>query len=449
MVRHVTCPECGNERAEEHLQPADGLPFRWCPKCEWHEEISVAPGDGEPQPPIPEATEPTKPTQSTILLQLAEEAGIDLFHTSEFEAFARLPMGDHHETWGLRSRSFRLWLRQQFYLHNGQAPNRRSLLDAIEQLEARARFSGEEIEVHTRVAAGGEGQVFLDLCNEDWEVVEITGSGWRILQDPPLRFRRARGMLALPRPEAGGSIAALRPLVNLADEASFALLIGWLVAALRPRGPYPILVLHGEQGSAKSTLARICRALIDPSTAPLRTIPTNERDLMITATNSWVLAFDNLSGIKDGLSDALCRLATGGGFATRELYTDSGEIIFSASRPVTLNGIEEVARRQDLIDRCLILLLLTIDDRQRMRSESLWARFEALRPQLLGALLDAVSCALRREGSVQLERSPRMADFAHWVVAAEAALPGKKAPSSRPTRTIAAKPSKRRLRTIS
>jgi hypothetical protein len=55
-----------------------------------------------------------------------------------------------------------------------------------------------------------------------------------------------------------------------------------------------------------------------------------------------LLAFDNLSGLPVWLTDALCRLATGGSFAVRQLYTDDEEMLFEAARPTLLNGIEEV-----------------------------------------------------------------------------------------------------------
>ena len=122
---------------------------------------------------------------------------------------------------------------------------------------------------------------------------------------------------------------------------------------MRPRGPYPVMVLNGEQGSAKSTAARTMGALIDPCTSPLRSAPREVRDLMIAATNSWILGFDNLSGVSDWLSDAMCRLSTGGGFQTRELYTDRDEIILDATRPIILNGIDTLAHRPDLADRVL------------------------------------------------------------------------------------------------
>lgn len=122
-------------------------------------------------------------------------------------------------------------------------------------------------------------------------------------------------MLALPVPKRGGTVDELKQFVNVSDDDSWRLLVAWLVQALRPRGPYPVLLLQGEQGSAKSTAERLLRALVDPSVAPLRTTPRNEHDLYIAATNAWVIALDNISNLKPWLSDGLCRLSTGGDLA--------------------------------------------------------------------------------------------------------------------------------------
>jgi hypothetical protein len=223
-------------------------------------------------------------------------------------------------------------------------------------------------------------------------------------------------------PVSGGSVDDLRPLVNVPDDDAWHLFVAWLVAALRPGRPFPVLVVNGEPGAAKSTLCKFARALIDPSRAPLRRPPRDERDLAIAAGNSWVVGYDNLSGIPPYLSDGLCSLATGGGFSTRELYTDADEWIFDGTRPVLLNGIEDLATRSDLLDRSLTLTLPTIPDERRRDEEGLLQDFEAVRPRVLGALLDAVSAALRNRAGVRLREKPRMADFACWVVAAEPSL---------------------------
>jgi hypothetical protein len=237
-----------------------------------------------------------------------------------------------------------------------------------------------------------------------------------------VRFVRRRGMLALPAPAKGGSLNELRALVNVPDDGAWRLYVAWLVAAFRPDRPFPILAVNGEQGSAKSTLCKMARALIDPNLAPLRRPPRDERDLAIAGSNGWVVGYDNLSGIPPWLSDALCCLATGSGFGTRELYTDAEEKLFAATRPVLVNGIEDVATRGDFLDRALTLTLPAIDGEARRDEEELWQRFEEARPRILGALLDAVSTALRNRPTTKLSSKPRMADFATWVVAAEPAL---------------------------
>ncbi|EYD75384.1 hypothetical protein Rumeso_03031 [Rubellimicrobium mesophilum DSM 19309] len=267
-----------------------------------------------------------------------------------------------------------------------------------------------------------EGRIYLDLANTAWQAVEVDSTGWRIVDTPPVRFRRAPGMKPLPIPERGGSIETLRPFLNVQSEADFVLVVAWALACLRPKGPYPLLVLSGEQGSAKSTFSAILRALLDPNSAPLRALPREDRDLFIAATNGHVLAFDNLSGLSSWVSDTLCRLATGGGFAVRALYSDQEEVLFKAMRPVILNGIEDVVTRADLADRAIVLQLAAIPEDKRRPEAEIWAEFERARPLILGALLDGVVEGLRRLPTTRLPRLPRMADFALWASASETAF---------------------------
>ena len=168
----------------------------------------------------------------------------------------------------------------------------------------------------------------------------------------------------------------------------------------------------GEQGSAKSTFAAILRKLIDPYKAPLRSLPRNEHELSIAASNTHLLVFDNVSSLPQWLSDALCRLATGGGFGARQLYTDQDEVLFDACRPVILNGIENFVSKPDLADRVVFLTLAPIAEEKRRTEAELWSEFEAERPHILGALLDAVVEGLKRLPETRLPKLPRMADFA-------------------------------------
>jgi hypothetical protein len=345
----------------------------------------------------------------------------DLFHTADGNPYADIRVNGHRETWPVRSRGFRRWLGKRFFEITRSAPNAAAVGAALNLFEARAQFEGPVRAVHIRVAGTGE-RLYLDLIDEAWRCVEIDAEGWRIVQSPPVRFRRSAGMLPLPVPASEGDVEELRRFINLRSEADHIMVVAWLLAALRDKGPYPLLVLAGEQGSAKTTLASMLRALVDPNVAPLRALPRDERDLFIAANNGHLLAFDNVSGLPYWLSDALCRIATGGGFATRQLYTDTDEVLFDAARPIVLNGIEDIITRPDLADRAIFLSLDPIRDGQRKTERELWKAFRERFPAILGGLLDAAVAGLRVLPSVRLSKLPRMADFAHWVTACEGAL---------------------------
>ena len=355
-------------------------------------------------------------TQATVLMQITED--LQLFYNALKECFAVVPVKNHVEILKLNNKSFKTWLSRKFYEKAGQTPNAQSLQDAINTLSGKALFDGECLETHVRVAEY-DSAIFVDLGNDDWQAVRISADGWQIVEskEVPVKFRRTRGMLSLPKPETGGSLDSLRSFVNVRED-DFILVAAWLVAALRPNKPCPCLGMHGEQGSAKSTTARACRDLIDPNVASLRSRPRDERDLMIAANNSWILSFDNLSNLSAENSDAICRVVTGGGLSTRELFTDDDEIIFNSMRPIIFNGIEELANRSDLLERSLILNLPRITEEKRKTEAEFWRDFEAAKPKIIGAIFDKVAEALRKLPAVKLAKKPRMADFAEFAFAA-------------------------------
>ena len=366
-----------------------------------------------------------RPSQATLLVQLATGRVQELWHTPDGRAFATIQVGD---TGGvdhlpLRLKAFRSWLARlamQEWGEAGGVPHASAIEDAITTLEGIAVHDGPEYALQVRVGGDLEA-VYLDLCDANRRVVEITADGWRVVTAPPVRFWRPSGMLPLPVPERGGSLQDLGRFLNVEPD-DLPLVMGFLIGCLHPCAPYPVLALYGEQGSAKSTASRVLKALLDPAKAPLRKRIKEERDLAIAATNGWLIAFDNLSSLPQWLSDALCGLATGLGFGTRRLFTDDEEALFEARRPIILNGIDELAVRGDLRDRMIALTLPPIPDDRRRTEADFWREFERERPRLLGALLDAVVTAIRNWPETRLDRLPRMADFALWVHAAEPAL---------------------------
>jgi hypothetical protein len=360
-----------------------------------------------------------KPKQADALIALAADAV--LFHTADETAFARIEIKGHTETWPILSTGFRRWLKHQYFKTHESAPNAESVQTALGVLEAKAVFEGAESRVFIRVGSDGDRH-YLDLCDGGWRAIEIDADGWRLVDNPPVRLIRSKGMLPLPMPTKGGTFEALRPLINIKDDADFVLVMSWLLAAFRDHGPYSVLAIIGQQGSAKSTLMEILRSIIDPNTACLRAPPRDEGDVYIAASSSHVLAFDNLSKISDWLSDALSRVSTGIGFAKRKLFTDADETLLSAEKPIAVNSVVDVVGAADLGDRTIFITPSPIDAKSRKPKSEIWKEFRRMHPAILGALLDIVAHGLRTLPDVADNEWPRMADFARWATACETAF---------------------------
>ena len=358
-------------------------------------------------------------TQVDILLRVAQP--IELFHAADMTAFADLDINGHRETWPVRSKGLSRWLAHAFYQETRSAAGSEAIQAALNVIEAKAHHDAVEREAHVRIARL-DGKLYIDLCDKMWRAIEIDTDGWRVVDAPPVRFKRASGALELPVPVSGGSIDDLLPFFNLRNKRDFILVVAWALAALIDTGPYPALAFTGEQGVAKSTASKILRMLIDPNSAPLRALPRSDRELFISAGNSHLLVFDNVSGLQPWLSDTLCRLSSGGGFAVRSLFTNTDEVLFNASRPIILNGIGDIITRPDLAARALFIGLEPISDADRKAEEDLLEALKAKRPSILGALFDALVVGLQRRPSISLPEMPRMADFAKWATACETAF---------------------------
>jgi hypothetical protein len=174
-----------------------------------------------------------QPKQADALIALAADAR--LFHTADDTAFARIEVKGHTETWPILSTGFRRWLKYQYFKKHESAPNAEAVQTALGVLEAKAVFEGNEARVFTRVGSDDD-RLYLDLCDDKWRAIEIDADGWRIVDDPPIRFVRSKGMLPLPVPAKDGSIKSLATLVNIKSDADFVLVVSWLLAVFRDHG---------------------------------------------------------------------------------------------------------------------------------------------------------------------------------------------------------------------
>jgi hypothetical protein len=349
-------------------------------------------------------------------------SGANFCHDSTGEPYVTVRRGRGLSTMKVLSKDFRHWLTSRCYAEYVQAPSKPVLQQALELFEGQARFDETQREIFLRVGEVN-GVTYFDLADGTGRVVGIDGTGYRLMDESPVLFRHSEGMLPLPEPCPGGSVYDLAPLLNL-NEDDFDLLAIWLLSTLRPHGPYAVLDITGEQGSAKSFASWICRSLIDPNAACLRGAPREPRDLLIAAEHSWIVALDNLSSMSKAVADALCRMTTGTGSSVKQNYADKEEVLFTACRTVVINGIPELLIRPDLADRTLRVECPPISDSCRRSEDEMRVQFLEVHPKVLGAILEATSMAIRRRDIITRRKLilPRLADVAIHTEAASPAL---------------------------
>lgn len=318
---------------------------------------------------------------------------------------------------GLRQR-----LARTYYAHTGAAPSGSALSDALTVIEGMAADTAS-VPVSLRVAPHDDA-IVLDLGDPTGRAVLIRPGRWDIVDLSPVLFRRTTLTSALPLPDTTGprgvaALSALRGLINVDDEG-FGLIVAWLIAALFPTIPHPVLALLGEQGTAKSTAAEFCVRLIDPSPAPLRTPPKDIRSWAVAATASWTVALDNISTIPQWFSDTLCKAVTGDGVVDRANYTDDDVTVLSFRRVIALTSIDAGALAGDLAERMIPVELQRFDPRKRRTDTEVQRAYRDAAPTILTGLLDLTAKILAILPRIHLDELPRMADFARILAALDA-----------------------------
>lgn len=383
---------------------------------EGHEDRPASTVEEEPK----KVEEEPKKSVATRLVQLADQH-YHLGCTPDGEPYA-VPRSGPKLVRLLRGgrQSLRAELARAFYVATSTAASQSALADACTVLEGQSQRMDPE-ELHLRVARLDADALVLDLGDATGRAVVVDATGWRIVDEPPVLFRRTALTGALPAPVPGCKLDDLWRLLNVAP-VHRPVLAAALVAELIPDIPHPVLALLGEQGTGKTTAAAMIAAVVDPSTAQVRKAPKDDVAWVTAAAGSWVVALDNLSGIPDWLSDALCRASTGDGDVRRRLYSDGDLHVIAFRRCVILNGIDLGALKDDLADRLVTVALVRIADGDRQRDKHLAASWRDAHPRVLGALLDLTAAVLAALPGVHLDEMPRMADFAHVLAAVDKVL---------------------------
>ena len=363
----------------------------------------------------------TKKSLHSELIDLISDRTTEFLSTDD-EVFIDINEGENTKTYHEDSPELKRKLQSILYRKTGKILRDDSYKRVKEYFGAKAHHSGRVHPVYLRSYFDGE-KVFYNIANTNAEIVVISRDGWDIETNTVIKFQKTKSMLAnvTPSPKGTGDINLLKKYINYETGEQWYLIVSWLISTCY-RAPYAILLLIGQQGTAKSSSSRALINSIDPCVAVLNSKPRKEQDVFISATNRHVLAFDNISGINTLVSDTLCRLSTGAGIEVRKLHSDADQKLFYTANPMLLNGIDEIATRGDLMSRSVFINLPVIPPNKRKTESEINKSFEEDRPKILSGIFDALSIALKNLPSVNLEEKPRMADFATFGCAVSEAI---------------------------
>lgn len=376
---------------------------------------NVDPNTGEVLEPPADPDDKRAASAASVLVDLAQQRY--RFGVSEDGSPFGVKADGSHVVRRLRGgrQSFRAELATAYRAKTGKVAAQQALADALQVIEGDAQDRDPE-QVHLRVAEHADA-VWIDMGDATERVVKVDADGWTITKTAPVLFTRTELTAPMVTPERGGDVNELFDFINVAP-VDRPLIVAWLVSVLGAPGiPHPILALMGEQGTGKSTAARLLVSLTDPAAVPLRPPPRDMDSWITAAQGSWVIGLDNLSDVKDWFSDSLCRAVTGDGNVKRQLYTDGQLAVFKFRRSILLNGIDLGGLRGDLSERLLTVQLERIDASARRTERELNREWDTARGRILGGLLDEVAGMIRHLPFAHLGSYPRMADFAKVAAA--------------------------------
>ena len=411
------------------LQPKEDV-YDWLMSGHTIAEIDSLPITDLSEELLPESTEEdeaheieTKTTQAETIIKLVEKHNAVLFHDTLNDPYVALDVEGHKEIWRIDSDGFFNWVNRLFYMHTKKAIKKENVSQAVTILKAKAQYDSKEA-IPLGVRINEQNNAFwYDLSNPDWQAVKITADGWSIENETPILFNRYLHQKAQCLPEQDGNIELILKYINIKEYHT--LFLCWLVCCFIPNIPHPMPIFFGEKGAAKTTACKLLKRIIDPSSLETLTIQKDPRSLAVSLQNHWFLPFDNVSKIDEDTSDMLCRAITGDGIQQRKLYTNAEDYIFSFQKCLAINGINNVARRPDLMDRAILIELFRISEDERKELSEIKHKFEQHLPYILGGIFDVLSKAMKIYPTVKLEKHPRMADFARWAFAIGEALGGK------------------------
>ena len=317
--------------------------------------VTTDPVGNKPSPNLKSNTSATNTPKDEELLTMARSKIIEYFTDQYSNPYIAANIQGHLEVLSLRSPRVRYWLFRIYYTSANSIANSENVTNVISILKTESIFGQVTKELHLRVVASNDLKWYYDLTNDKWECVEISVDGWKVTNDIAL-FKRYNNQIPQVYPSRNyesDMFDKFMDLLNIHNPKVRLLLKCYIISLFIPNIPKPVFILYGEQGSAKTTVQELIKMLVDPSRMKTLAFPRDLKELVQKLDHNYVAYFDNLSYIKEWVSDELCRAVTGSGFSTRELYTNDDDIIRNFKRCIGLNGINLGATKADLLDRSL------------------------------------------------------------------------------------------------
>ena len=365
--------------------------------------------------------------QVDAIIQVAKENCQEIFNDEYRVAHAAVTINEHLEILPIAGTRFKHWLRK-IIKQEYHVAVRDTLLDEVAfNLISDAAFDGQTRNLSLRFASAPDDNLglklrwYYDLTNDEYEFIEITPDSWKVKRNEIL-FRRIEHQQPQDYPNNSGDYPPdifdrFMKLLNV-EQSKRLILKCYIISLFIPGLPKAILMIHGEQGSAKSMLQELIKMLVDPDILKTLSFPKDTAELVQQLSHNALVYYDNLSKIPVWISDLLCRATTGSGFSKRRVYTADDDVVYALMRNIGFNGINLAASKPDLLDRGLILQTEMIPKGDRKRMRKIWNEFNTLKPQLLAYILDTLVKVLawkRENPSVELLKElPRMADWAEW-----------------------------------
>ncbi|HSF49642.1 MAG TPA: primase alpha helix C-terminal domain-containing protein, partial [Nitrososphaeraceae archaeon] len=361
-------------------------------------------------------------TIADILVKLAMENS-SLFKDEFDTPYALVKINDHFEVMAIDGSKFKKYLSKLYYDNNdNKSANSEGINNAKMTLGANAVFKSQTIPLHLRIAWSNpetKDSIYYDMTDEKSRCIKITkGESWKIVENQiEVLFKRFGHQSPQLEPLHDYDSKILDKFVdslNIKNETDKILIKVWIVSLLIPVISIPMVLPFGPEGSAKSTLQKKIKLLIDPSSLDLLSIYNDKTQFIQQLSHNFLCFYDNVRYEPPWLSDETCRAITGGAFSKRELFTNDEDIPYRYKKRMSFSGINIIFKEADALDRSIRIELEKLDPKKKIPDEKIDSELKQQTPQLLGYIFDIVAKALEIKDTVSLEELPRMADFAVW-----------------------------------